>query len=280
MSKAKMFTEIHPPGGKTPKALLISPHGDDGQAFLDFFPEIKNDVDMDLFTSYLAIERDLGATELAYEIAKNIDAIVFTMDYPRGIIDGGRKLSHCLRRVLPARRQKELEEKFLAIHKCSLDRLKELYKLISDAGGIMLDIHTMASFSPENKTIPITSDNMKEYVGQFVGASRTKANQRRFDIITSDDDGNYLADPKVADALASALKKNWVSYEYNVPYAASKEFTMHQNLLASKGVCLDIPKHLLSKYHDRAEEFRLEAFEVDPARVSFFAQICLSALAI
>ena len=73
------------------------------------------------FLEYVKLEKDSGATELCHEIAKNLEAkgiasIVVELEYPRGILDGGRVLEKCIRDALPRDLGEQLNSRFLAIH--------------------------------------------------------------------------------------------------------------------------------------------------------------------
>lgn len=278
MTTRKMYTVSRTHDSRKPKALLICPHGDAGESFLPLFPEYTDALDERLLRRYLAIEQDKGAKELTYKIAESVDAIVITMDYPRGLLDGGRVLEHCIRDVLPEEIMDKLKDRLLAIHQHTLHQLNELYAEINEADGLMLDIHTMASFNPKGGTFPILPDNMEAYMSQFCEAPRHVENLRVFDLITSDDEGHLLADEGLANRMREQLAKAGISYEENKPYAASKHYLMYPNLKKARGICFDVPKHMLSPLHKQPEDFLLESFTLDPRQVEAFADLVIGAV--
>lgn len=286
-----LFTETRYGPDLPIKALILCPHGDDGQAFLNHFPEMKAHPEIakswDLFQRYIAIEQDRGAPEVAHKIGQilgdqhQVPTMVLTTDYPRGILDGGRILDHCLRHALPVDLGKAWNPKGLALHKATIERIHHLYQNLNRQDGILLDVHTMASYSPSQEgtliTTPISFDKMGEYLRQFVDAPKKPEFLRKFDVITADDDGHNLADEKLTNACTALLKEHNISFEMNIPYAASKAFMMYPSMSHCRGLCFDIPKHLLSKDAQRPEEFSLEGFAVDDAQVEFFGNLMAKA---
>ena len=290
MTPTKLYTETTGRHDLPLKALIISPHGDGATTLLRNFPKILPTQGplQELFEAYLRLEQDIGATEICKEAAvileqAGVGTTVFTMDYPRGILDGGRTLEHCIRNVLPVTLSKELNPQFKKIHSTTIKRLQELYTTLNTNKGLLIDIHTMASFNPCSSdgnpvTQHITPHNLTEYVEQYAGAPRTLENLRSFDIITSDDDGKYLADSQLEKSLTKRLEQMGETYAYNHPYAASKHFMMYPNLTNTHGLCIDIPKHLLSKHHENPLDFAIEDFETCPKRIQRYGKIIADSL--
>ena len=90
------------------QVLILCPHGSSGEAFFEMFPMIKEHPEVkkniDLFNEFIEVEKDTATHELCHEIAKkllekNIGSIVFELDYPRAIVDGGRVLMFFLIRA-------------------------------------------------------------------------------------------------------------------------------------------------------------------------------------
>ena len=106
------------------RVMILSPHGSSGENFFREFPEILNHEKIqekkEEFLRYIELEKDSGATELCHEIAQHLEteaigSIVVELEYPRGILDGGRVLEKCIRDALPRDLGEQLNSRFLII---------------------------------------------------------------------------------------------------------------------------------------------------------------------
>jgi hypothetical protein len=258
--------------------VLTVPHGAGFEKFLDVFPIIKTNADLQkawpTFMSYLAIEQDLGASEIAHAVAyelqlDNVAAHVVEVNYPRGIVDGGRLRDHCLRDCLPSTLAESLREELLSLHDQSLAFMDQLYAGLT--GKVyLLDVHTMASFCPvdhlgRKRTFPVTFARLQGYVDQYLRAS-AYAHQRKIDLICSDESGHRLADPHLLSSIANALHHRGYAYLENEPYHAAPIYLSHQHMQRVPGLSIDIPKDLVA----RGEE--LDRLTIDAPKVKRLAQ--------
>jgi hypothetical protein len=262
--------------------LLISPHGADAKDFLEAFPAIVDDARMQavwpLFETYLAIERDVGADELAHAIAHNlarrhdISTQVVCLNYPRAIIDGGRILDHCLRSCLPTQLFVTLKEAFLDLHRRSLARVDQLYaELRSGAAQYLIDVHTMASFCPVDGNgtryiLPVSFNRLEDYVTQFVEA-RDHKYRRSIDLITADEHGQRLADPRLIQEIQKALAAEAYPQLENIPYCAAPAYLSAQHLSQVPSISLDVPKHLLSSWAADFTDYQLDEVPLSAERI-------------
>ena len=78
--------------GQDFKVLIVSPHGSDGRAFFERFPEIHNHEQVrkkgKIFNQYVRLEQDKGAHDLSHQLARELmgqgfSSMVFEMDYPK-----------------------------------------------------------------------------------------------------------------------------------------------------------------------------------------------------
>ena len=276
--------------GGPARVLLISPHGADAKDFLDAFPAIEADPQLQavwpLFETYLAIERDVGADELTHAIAHNlarrfdIPCQVVCVNYPRAIIDGGRLLDHCLRSCLPTALFVQLKAGMLALHQRTLQRVDELYaELRSGAARYLIDVHTMASFCPldGNGTryiLPVSFNRLEDYVTQFIEA-RNHQHRRCIDLITADEHGQRWADPQLIAAFQDALRTAGYALLENMPYCASSAFLSAQHLRSVPSISFDVPKHLLSSWADDFTDYQLDDVPLSADRVEQLGQ-CLA----
>ncbi|MBQ46651.1 MAG: hypothetical protein CMP10_04045 [Zetaproteobacteria bacterium] len=258
------FTEAHYGPNHEDKTknqvVLVCPHGANGEAFLNLFPEIMSHPEIqkikDLFLTYLRIEQDYGSQEVTDQLAQWLSTqrpewsiLTFSIGYPRAIVDGGRLPNWCIRPCLPSPLLKNLQKEFLEMHEATIAEVRMRTEACSLAGGVVIDIHTMASYSPAQKdypsgTMPVKFEQLQLYVDQFIRAP--VANARPFDLITDDGKGNLLAFPPLVENLKQELNAAQIAWAENEPYAAIPEFMMHDHLVRSQAVALDIPKGMLS----------------------------------
>ena len=274
-----MYIKTHYPNpASQPKVLICSPHASIGERFFEKFPSILEHPEViqkkELFLKYVAIEADRGARELSHELARKltdqgIASLVLEMDYPRAIVDGGRVSEHCLRKALPEDLSEKLEPAFANMHHQTLEELSNIHKQINENNGIVIDMHTMASFSPVKDGKPFTEhvsfSSLESYVSQFTKAPHTAL--RQFDLITEDGQGNFIGDRLLAESLKNELEKARIEFKENDPYAALPAFLMHTHLSRCPAVAIDIPKHLIAKVENPID-FNLEDFELDNQKIS------------
>ncbi|SMF78190.1 hypothetical protein [Pseudobacteriovorax antillogorgiicola] len=269
--------------------LVVSPHSADGKEFFDQFPEIVNHPliksHWDLFEQYVEIERDKGADQLAHQLGhqlaqRGISSMVLEWQYPRAIVDGGRILSHCLRPCLPPTLQEQLNDRLLGMHKRSLEKLEELHQVINDRHGFVIDMHTMASFSPMNdgkiETKPVSFEGLRAYCQQFTDAPRTPDNLRLFDVITQDEDAREIAHPRLKKAIIDSLNRASIDFVENDPYCADSAFLMNVHLTRCPAIALDLPKHYVASV-DNPMDFSLPDFNVDSIKVERIAKLIAEA---
>ncbi len=269
--------------------LIVSPHSSQGNNFFNEYPQIFDHPEVknksDVFKTYIKIESDFGAQELAHAIAKQVHergftCIVCELDYPRGLLDGGRQLDHCLREALPASVLDNHQEDWLQIHQNSLTVLDELYDRLNKSEGLLLDIHTMASFSPmkegKEHTFKETFDNLESYCQQFLQAPKTQENLRSIDIISQDGSGNEIGCNFLKNFLALGFREAGIDFVENHPYVAEPAFLMNRHLLNTRGIAIDVPKHMLANIR-RPQELNLDTIQLDENKIEGLARIIAKA---
>ena len=251
------------------KVVLVSPHGSEGTEFLKKFPMLIDHPQVvpkkAMLLQYLKLEQDFGATPLAHAVAKilstskGIGAMVVELDYPRGIIDGGRILAHCLREVLPKEVLKPFRQELLTIHQNCLYELYLIRERLNHhpAPTALIDMHTMAPFSPlDSKGVPHTEpvqfERLREYIDQFTHASEG-GHKRSIDLIHHNERGEAIGDPTLLEKLRLALDQSGYPYVENDPYCADEAFLMQTHLLHTKAIAIDVPKDLVCICNHAAE---------------------------
>lgn len=241
-----------------PKVLLVVPHGASGfEVFFKRFPDILDHPEIrrsnGAFERFLAVEQDRGSSELAHSIARKLNEMtpemgirILELSYPRGLVDGGRIVSHCLRPFLPDALLRRHKDAFIQIHQDSVDYVLDQVSSVSDSGGCVLDIHTMASFCPSEPLDSYQSwESLIPYTRAFDDAYK-HGSLRSFDIITADGDGREIAHKPLRDELEKSLGGRF-DLSFNHPYAALKHFMMNVYMCHGSGIALDLPKHLLAE---------------------------------
>lgn len=274
--------------------ILTVPHGADAGEFLAFFPEIRADPELDklwpVFESYLAIERDAGATELAHALAHTLSrshgirAHVVELNYPRGILDGGRLKGHALRHCLPPALMRELEAPLLQIHDATLSFMDRLYETLPsplERRCLLVDVHTMASFCPVDEsgrrfTFPVSFPRLEAYVNQYMEAEN-HIYPRKIDLITEDETGRLLADPILLRELKKALAEAAYPSLENEPYHAAPIYLSHQHMQKLPSISIDVPKHLVASSGEKSYE--LDRIEIHPESVERLSKVLARAIA-
>ena len=267
--------------------LIINPHGADFRLFKSRFPEIyehtKVKSRMELFQLYLAIERDLGATELSHSIAsslaKNLEigVEIISIDYPRGIVDGGRDPQFAIRSALPDEILSDLFERFKNIHIDATSTI-EAKILATPQDCIILDVHTMSTFEYlrelDGKKIPevISWETMEQYVRSFTEAMQV---ERSLNILCRDESNTFRASQQIVAELKNALTSLGIRHEEDNPYRILKRYKSHRYFGFRRGLAVDIPKSYLCK--DQAI-YSLEKLEVDQPKVDYWGKIIAEVL--
>lgn len=273
-------------------AALVVPHGAGAEDFFNFFPEIKADPELakvwPVFEDYIEIERDGGAGEIAHALAHRlastfgIRSLVAEVNFPRGIVDGGRLRNHCLRPCLPHRLAEDLKPAFLRMHEDSLAYMDRLYEqLEKDPSALLIDVHTMASYCPvdaagQKKTAAVSFPTLPEYIEQYLSASN-HAYQRKIDLICSDETGRLLADPILLDSISQALTNEGYACLENEPYHAAPIYLSYQHMQKVPSISLDIPKHLIAAGGE--EKLELDNLVIDPEALKALADCLAGAVA-
>ena len=257
--------------------LITSPHGCWGEPFFQLFPEILQHHEIvkkeKTFRNYLNIEHDKGASDIGISIARHfhesfgLDKRVVFVEilYPRGILDGGRLLSHCLRKSLPTDLMHFKKKVFLDIHDNTLVKIDELLEEVQAAKGRIIDIHTMAPSSPKEQVSSTMGlqecfANLDDYVSGYLETSNDVTCEKRpIDLMTQLQDGTVIADEQFAEQCLKEFTAYDLQAELNHPYSCANFYLAGYMFRKCRGLAIDVPKHLLAK---DPQNFRLEDFEV------------------
>jgi hypothetical protein len=232
--------------------------------------------------TYLSIERDIGATHLAHALGQEIASQsgqgveVLSIDYPRGLLDGGRDEHFAVRNALPSEVLDQHTSQWKALH---LDTVKKIEDKIqgSDPKSLVIDVHTMSKYEYlrvlDGKTISETVrwQSLGEYVRAF-----TEANEiiRPFNILCRDEMNQFTSCPKLVARLKERLAAEQVFFEEDVPYRIMKRYRSHAYLNIRRGIAIDLPKDYVCKDQN---PYRLEELEVDVTKVKYWGKVLAQA---
>lgn len=273
------------------RLLITVPHGSIGEAFFARYPHFwqsfSQPTESKAFYRYLRIEQDFGAQELAHRLAywvnclmPKLGVLILEKDYPRGILDGGRQLSHCLRPMVPPDILKALETDLLQLHASTLDVVRKEIVLLNQHRGALIDLHTMAPFCPHfmqgSKNLPETYESLSDYLDHFLDPKfHHPDSKRNIDLITEDGSGKMIADKQLSAAFTKTLSPKF-PLAFNDPYAAPPHFMMHEYLCSSRGIAIDVPKDLISQ--QAPPDFKLERFDLCSQKIDQLAKLMAQAV--
>lgn len=263
------------------KVLLLTPHGANHHWLAAKFPQI-NDALTESYIKYLHIERDFGVNELARSLANKLSSIGFHVEiaetlYHRGILDGGRVIEHCIRNTLPERLNEQLAPLLLGVHMNATNAIKQKCISLPVSKGVVIDLHTMASFSPstdDSNELP-KYENILKYVWAYTQGSERNS-LRSIDILTEDENGDLAADKELAEITYDVFKKAGHRVGFNSPYRNDTKYMMNQYFKLARGMAIDFPKHLLVR--GDLNNMKLENLEVDDEKIMGISELLNGAI--
>ncbi|MFK7873265.1 MAG: hypothetical protein AB8C84_08860 [Oligoflexales bacterium] len=273
---------VCPPQRKDQQLIVfICPHGGEGKLFLEHYQEIFAAFPGDrksFFQNYLDIEQDKGAWEWTTEICnqmklenQDIAILKVLFDFPRGVLDGGRKVEYCIGEMLPKFLLDKYSIEWRKIQSDLIQYLECVYQEVRRTQGLLLDLHTMAPHCRIDEE-PRIYDLLERYLDSY---SVMDGARRSWDLIVGEKDGVILADKKMMTMMCESLVESDVSYKINDPYPAAPAYLMHLHMSKCPTIAIDIPKTELC---DSSRSWSLNDFDVDPNRVKFCAAIVVKAL--
>lgn len=277
----KYPSQVCKPWGQD-KLLILIPHGADYHWIVKQFPDLSALLTED-YISYLKIEADHGATELAHAIAnhlnpKGVEVIIIKTLYNRGVLDGGRVKDYAVRNSLPRAIKEKLEKELLDLHEQSVNFIKEHCALIAADGGFVLDLHTMAPVCPVFKSEDEKHahyESIGEYTKRFIYPGSFN-NLRPVDILSEDENGKVITDEQLSSLVFDNLKQAGLEVEFNFPYKNHSMYMMNEYLSIANGIAIDFPKHLISV--GSISDFKLDNFEIDSLKLSAIAEAISNAV--
>lgn len=250
-------------GKKTGKKdiVIVCAHDADTDAFLGNHPNVidaLDENDQPHFKNYLDLERDAGSFDLSRTIAEILSNIyedvgicLVKANIPRGIKDANRMEYASEPRVFKRKIDPNLK---LALDHGHIHAILETFRAISHSRmkdtGIIIDVHTMASHSPNVKdprvknAIPTRPGNLRDYINAWVNPELLDK-KRVIDVIAGTEGELRPADDKLAGIIEDSLRMAGYESSRNYPYRAGRGTMTQEWLRERPGFAIDVPKDLL-----------------------------------
>ncbi len=264
-----------------PKCVLLCQHGDDGSKLLARYPDFHErcKIPRELLTTYLAVERDFGTSELVHEIAKrtNCSVTVIEIELHRGIIDPNRGIEKAVQNLFVHSENLELVAQLREAHREALEDVNSI--LLELKPAVLLDIHSMSPYTPKTdaeskvRAVRLEPGEVESYLDAWLNPARR--GERRFvDIVTQLVDGTVVANQKLADTLAGRFTGWGIPYRFNHPYPTAPEVmstSYMRDYPGTSGATIDIPKDYLA-------DGTLDALKLNSLKINTMAAAIASAI--
>ncbi|HLD73103.1 MAG TPA: hypothetical protein VJA23_05985 [Candidatus Nanoarchaeia archaeon] len=259
---------------REPDCLLLCQHDDNGRKFFARFLDFSTtcQIDKSLLEKYVAVERDLGTGYLSHCLAGWISEEGYAVgmvivQFPRGIIDPNRITEKSIQNVFDPESSPALAEELRSLHRTTISSIESM--LSQARPSLLLDIHSMAPFTPQANTessvqaVKLELGKMEEYLDAWLNPLR-RGERRYLDIITKLNDGTTVGDIKFSAMQGAELHKAGTLYRFNHPYPTAPEVMTTKYLQRYPGVAIDVPKDYLA-------DGPLDALEINPTKVEQIA---------
>lgn len=258
--------------------VILCPHGSMGSKFIQEHGICDLVTDVNVFAKFNELEADKGSFELARSIADEIsvrrnDLLVRVIEVgiPRSVIDCNRVESNAaVRRIVNWAEFHKVHSELVAIHRDTIEQLKELALANRRPGSVLLDLHTMADFSPVCAVVDPSQPALAEeqlglesYVSSYLDAVNN-GRPRHTNLITSLDE-SCIADRDFTTACEIELQAAGFAVSHDVPYSLSRRLMSFFYAANSRSITIDFKKGDLHFSDNLIGE------KVDPKRVGRLA---------
>lgn len=243
---------------------ILCQHGNDGEAFLQnnyLSIAVLSRHDPDLFRRYMAIEQDVGSSELAHHIASKLmrksaeagsplSIVVLDVQLPRAIIDANRLPEYALREVFDYTGHDDIASSYRRKHGFATSEVAALLQRLSPQ-GIVLDVHSMAPHTPigepssPDKPVDLSPTTLDRYVRSYTDPAM-RGERRVIDIVTRLPDGAVIADHDLAIACNRELEVAGLESRFDHPYCTNERIMTTRYMQRHRTLAIDVPKDWLA----------------------------------
>ncbi len=291
-----------------PDLVLISPHDGDAEMFLKRYPEIAAQFEKEprVFTDYLDLERDIGATRIARATAVALSEIsegrlrtdvVNVAEIPRGVIDTNRapdqdpdrvlfdlsavppiNNARAIRDIFNENEHPNLVREFNRLHLAVIAYISASIDRLADS-GLFMEIHTMRDYGtrPEVTLTPEgpSLEALKAYIEQFTNPS-CFGRQRQANLVTSFPGQSPIVHMGLLRSLEAEFAGQGIDTERDHPYCFLPHIMSARNASSKPGRNgnMDLPIRLISK-DGKAHNIWPE---IDPAKVAQIGRLNAQAI--
>ena len=231
--------------------VILCQHGFNSKEFIENFPHLIScfkGYSQNTISKYLDIEHDFAARRLAINLAKTlstkINVLFVGINCDRGIMDANRLPKYCVSSFVNNNASDEIILELQAINIFIRNTIFSILKKHLDPSGYIIDVHSMWPFNmniPESKLYDI-----EEFSESFTNFSYL-GNPRNINLIVHQNDGQSIADKKLAYFIEQELIINNYSVEYDNPFCILPIRSNYQYFKHYRGIAFDIPRTLLGK---------------------------------
>lgn len=260
--------------------VLLCPHDNDGEEFLEDYAEIAEACGATRGTleEYIALERDRGSGELSHAIAEifthktngDYRTSIVVDNLPRGLVDTNRIGRVAIRDIVERRTKNEvLMRRMQEEHDAIMLAKEKVMQPLAYNRGLFLDIHTMAPYNrPNDISIKPGEENIRAYINSYLEAKRQGGTRRNIDLITDATPLSGVGNPELTAALKKHLTGAGIPWDENLPYTVPMAYGIlsSYNMLKYAGLAIDVPKDSLAK-HDKDGNINLLKLQTDRGKV-------------
>ncbi len=203
------------------KHLIINPHGSIEVPPVRGLEQFLSRHDSESIRRYLAVERDLAASELSAALAEQVpNTLSIGFRVNRGIIDPNRTVRHALRNII-SNAPKDVRAELLARHKRALAAVDEIFGKLNPGVKVSL-VHTTEPFDEADQKVHELDLSNPSKLKRFLEV-RTNVGKGHGPVIpvcfiTGKGDGPTRDDSAVREALQARLKAKGIILSEDNPY--------------------------------------------------------------
>ncbi len=237
--------------------IILCQHGFKDKDFSEYFPHFFRpfkQYQSEIFSSFLEIEHDFAARDVAFQIAKilhkKLHVMVITVNCDRAIMDANRTDDYCMIPFIRKYFSETIVNEIKSLNIFVRETILSIFKKYLNPEGYIIDIHSMWPFNVkvDYEDVP----NIKEFIYAFTSPFH-KGTRREINFITHDfthdSEGEYIANKNLSIAIENELRKKEYYIKYNDPFSMLPIRSNYEYFSLYNGIAIDIPRDFLGVPH-------------------------------